>query len=95
MTAECIATLYGKIKALSVSLFDAEQQCKHLQEEIRAKDKIIQDLHVDIYFSDLELQEVKHLVDTSADVNYMLDLRNQIAKLEKALTVLGAMEITM
>ncbi len=95
MATECIMTLYGKIKTLSISLFDAEQQCKHLQEEIRAKDKIIQDLNTDIYFSDLELQEVKQLVDASSDVNYMLDLRNQIADLQKAVALLSAMEITM
>lgn len=87
--------LYEKIKILSISLFDAEQKCKHLEEEIVEKNKIIKDLNTDIYFSDLELQDVKQLVDASNDVNNMLYLKNKVNELEKAVTILSAMEITL
>jgi hypothetical protein len=88
-------TLYEKIKLLSIALFETERRCKFLEEEMARKDKVVSDLNADIYFSDLEVQELKQLVDASVDVNYMLSLKNQIADLDKAVTALSSMEITM
>lgn len=86
--------LHSKIKTLSIMLFEAEQRVKFLQEEMDAKDKMIKDLNVDIYFSDLEVQEMKKIIDLSENVEYMISLQKQVGDLSKANELLSY-EITL
>ena len=77
-------TLYEKIKTVSILLWEAERENSRLKQEIADRDAIIKDLNIDIYFSDLELQDIKQQVDNSRDVNYMHSLLEQIRDLSKS-----------
>jgi hypothetical protein len=87
--AEYILTLYAKIKSLSVMLWEAERENVILKEELAAKDAIIKDLNIDIYFSDLELQDIKGQLDLAEDLKYMHSLYDKINDLNKSNQILS------
>ncbi len=80
-----------KIKSLTQMLWESEQENKHIKDELEQKDKIIQDLNIDIYFSDLENNELKNLIDRSQDVEYLTSLQNRIFEVEKSNQILSEM----
>jgi hypothetical protein len=80
-----------KIKSLMQMLWESEQENKHIKDELEQKDKIIQNLNIDIYFSDLENNELKNLIDRSQDVEYLTSLQNRILEVDKSNQILSEM----
>jgi hypothetical protein len=80
-----------KIHELTNMLFESEQENKHIKNELKQKDKIIQDLNTDIYFSDLENNEMKNLIDMSQDIEYLIGLQEKISEVEKSNQILSEM----
>jgi hypothetical protein len=80
-----------KIKTLTQMLWESEQENKYIKNELKRKDKIIQDLNTDIYFSDLENNELKNLIDRSQDVEYLTSLQNKFFEVEKSNQILSGM----
>lgn len=86
-----ILALYEKVRSITVMLWEAERENSRLKREIVAKDDIIKDLNTDIYFSDLELKDLKQQIDLSADVEYLHNLQEQVRDLSKSNQVLSDM----
>lgn len=84
-------TMNKKILELTNMLFESEQENKHMKNELKQKDKIIQDLNTDIYFSDLENNEMKNLIDRSQDIEYLVGLQEKISEIEKSNQILSEM----
>lgn len=86
-----ILTMYQKVRSIAVMLWEAERENSRLKRDIDAKDKIIKDLNADIYFSDLELKDLKQQLDLSTDVEHLHNLQDQIRDLSKSNQVLSDM----
>ena len=91
MTGEYILTLYEKIKTLSVMLWEAERENVRLKQEIAKKDDIIKDLNIDIYFNDLELQDMKQQIELAQDMQHLHALYDKIGDLNKSNQLLSDM----
>jgi hypothetical protein len=93
MTEESIhiLTMYQKVRSITIMLWEAERENSRLKRDIDAKDKIIKDLNADIYFSDLELKDLKQQLDLSTDVEHLHNLQDQIRDLSKSNQVLSDM----
>lgn len=86
-----ILTLYEKVRSITVMLWEAERENSRLKREIVAKDDIIKELNTDVYFSDLELKDLKQQIDLSADVEYLHNLQEQVRDLSKSNQLLSDM----
>jgi hypothetical protein len=86
-----ILALCQKVRSITIMLWESERENSRLKREIVAKDEIINDLNIDIYFSDLELNDLKHQIELSIDVEYLHNLQDQIRDLSKSNQVLSDM----
>lgn len=74
-----------KLKILAQMLFECEQENRYLRKEIESRDKIIDELNAEIFFSDLELKEVSEILERSIDVHYIHLLQDKIRKLSQTI----------
>jgi hypothetical protein len=78
-----------KIQCLVNLLFDAEMYNRELQNQVQVRDKMIKDLQEELHFCDLEIQDMKKVLETSADVEHIMKLQTKISALNKVVEILS------
>jgi hypothetical protein len=78
-----------KVECLTNLLFDAEMYNRELLKQVKNRDKMIKDLQDELHFCDLEMQDVKKVFETSADVEHNIRLQAKISALNKVVEILS------
>jgi hypothetical protein len=86
--------MQDKLQILAGLLFQSEQENRHLRNIIKCKDLEIKELNAEICFSDLEVQEIRCLLEKSVDVEHLNFLQIKISELHKTIDALKY-EITL
>jgi len=72
-----------KICQMNIMLWDREKEIIELKKQLQEKDEIIKELESEIYFSDLELEDMRQLVQKSCEVTFMNNIMIKVQDLSR------------